>query len=162
MNDKNLIPTTRRTKKEARELSIKGGKRSGEVRRQRKTQREQLQLLLSLPLKNPKAVEQIKNLGIEDTEINNQMAMNVAMFNLILKGGKGAVQAYNSINDLIGENAKKELELEKAREEIARLKLEQEKLKRELGNGSEDFEDLTPLVDLLKGDNNADDTMGSV
>ena len=110
MNDDNLIPTTKRTKKEARELGIKGGKKSGEVRRQRKTQREQLQLLLSLPLKNPKAVEQIKNLGIEDNEINNQMAMNVAMFNLILKGGKGAVQAYNSINDLIGENAKKELE----------------------------------------------------
>ncbi len=150
MNDENLIPTTKRTKKEVREMTIKGGKRSGEVRRQRKTQREQLELLMSLPLKNPKAKEQIKNLGIEDTEINNQMAMNVAMFNLILKGGKGAVQAYNSINDLIGENAKKELELEKAREEIARLKLEQEKLKRELGNGSEDFEDLTPLAELLR------------
>ena len=162
MNDQNLIPTTKRTKKEVREMTTKGGKRSGEVRRQRKTQREQLELLMSLPLKNIKAKEQIKNLGIEDAEINNQMAMNVAMFNLILKGGKGAVQAYNSINDLIGDNEKRKLELEKAREEIARLKLEQEKLKRELGNGSEDFEDLTPLVDLLKGDNNADDTMGSV
>ena len=150
MNDQNLIPTTKRTKKEVREMTTKGGKRSGEVRRQRKTQREQLQLLLSLPLKNPKAVEQIKNLGIEDTEINNQMAMNVAMFNLILKGGKGAVQAYNSINDLIGDNEKRKLELEKAKEEIARLKLEQEKLKRELGNGSEDFEDLTPLVESLR------------
>lgn len=150
MNDENLIPTTKRTKKEVREMTTKGGKRSGEVRRQRKTQREQLELLMSLPLKNPKAVEQIKNLGIEDTEINNQMAMNVAMFNLILKGGKGAVQAYNSINDLIGDNEKRKLELEKAKEEIARLKLEQEKLKRELGNGSEDFEDLTPLVELLR------------
>ena len=150
MNDENLIPTTKRTKKEVREMTTKGGKRSGEVRRQRKTQREQLQLLLSLPLKNPKAKEQIKNLGIEDNEINNQMAMNVAMFNLILKGGKGAVQAYNSINDLIGDNEKRKLELEKAKEEIARLKLEQEKLKRELGNGSEDFEDLTPLVELLR------------
>lgn len=150
MNDENLIPTTKRTKKEVREMTTKGGKRSGEVRRQRKTQREQLELLMSLPLKNIKAKEQIKNLGIEDAEINNQMAMNVAMFNLILKGGKGAVQAYNSINDLIGDNEKRKLELEKAKEEIARLKLEQEKLKRELGNGSEDFEDLTPLAELLR------------
>ena len=150
MNDENLIPTTKRTKKEVREMTTKGGKRIGEVRRQRKTQREQLELLMSLPLKNAKAKEQIKNLGIEDTEINNQMAMNVAMFNLILKGGKGAVQAYNSINDLIGDNEKRKLELEKAKEEIARLKLEQEKLKRELGNGSEDFEDLTPLAELLR------------
>ena len=150
MNDKNLIPNSQRSPSELKAMTSKGGKRSGEVRRQRKTQREQLQLLLSLPLKNPKAKEQIKNLGIEDTEINNQMAMNVAMFNLILKGGKGAVQAYNSINDLIGDNEKRKLELEKAKEEIARLKLEQEKLKRELGNGSEDFEYLTPLVDLIR------------
>lgn len=150
MNEQNLIPTTKRTKKEVREMTTKGGKRSGEVRRQRKTQREQLELLMSLPLKNVKAKEQIKSLGIEDTEINNQMAMNVAMFNLILKGGKGAVQAYNSINDLIGDNEKRKLELEKAKEEIARLKLEQEKLKRELGNGSEDFEDLIPLAELIR------------
>ena len=150
MNDKNLIPNSQRSPSELKAMTSKGGKRSGEVRRQRKTQREQLQLLLSLPLKNPKAKEQIKNLGIEDTEINNQMAMNVAMFNLILKGGKGAVQAYNSINDLIGDNEKRKLELEKAKEEIERLKLEQEKLKRELGNGSEDFEDLTPLAELLR------------
>ena len=122
MNDKNLIPNSQRSPSELKAMTSKGGKRSGEVRRQRKTQREQLQLLLSLPLKNPKAVEQIKNLGIEDTEINNQMAINVAMFNLILKGGKGAVQAYNSINDLIGDNEKRKLELEKAKEEIARLK----------------------------------------
>lgn len=150
MNDKNLIPNSQRSPSELKAMTSKGGKRSGEVRRQRKTQREQLQLLLSLPLKNPKAVEQIKNLGIEDNEINNQMAMNVAMFNLILKGGKGAVQAYNSINDLIGDNAKKELELEKAREEISKLKLEQEKLKRDLGNGSDSFEDLTPLAELIR------------
>ena len=150
LNDKNLIPTNKRSKSEVRKNASKGGIKSGETRRQRKTQREQLEMLLSLPLKNPKAVEQIKNLGIEDTEINNQMAMNVAMFNLILKGGKGAVQAYNSINDLIGDNEKRKLELEKAKEEIARLKLEQEKLKRELGNGSEDFEDLTPLAELLR------------
>ena len=42
------------------------------------------------------------------------------------------------------------------------MRVEQGRGKRELGNGSEDFEDLTPLVDLLKGDSNADDTMGSV
>ena len=154
MNDENLIPTTKRTKKEVREMTTKGGKRSGEVRRQRKTQREQLQLLLSLPLKNPKAKEQIKNLGIEDTEINNQMAMNVAMYNLILKGGKGAVQAYNSFVDLLGDRdrEKKDLEIKRLREEVNKLQLEQEKLKRDLNMSGNSFEDLTPLKDLLKGE----------
>ena len=51
---------------------------------------------------------------------------------------------------IMAHNEKRKLELKKAKEEIARLKLEQEKLKRELGNGSEDFEDLTPLAELLR------------
>lgn len=106
----------------------KGGKASQKARRERKTQREQLELLMSLPFKIPKAKQQIIQMGIEEDDINNQMAMNVAMLNLILKGGKGAVQAYNSFNEMLGESDKKELELEKARQEIEKLKLEQKKI----------------------------------
>lgn len=152
MNDQNLIPTTKRTEKEARELSIKGGKRSGEVRRQRKTQREQLELLMSLPMKNAKLKSQImETMGIGEEELNNQMAMNVAMFKLVLSGGKGSVQAYNSITELLGDKdeKKKELENRKLRQEIEILKLEKEKLLKELGQGKDTYEDLTPLADLL-------------
>lgn len=161
-NINNLIPNSERTPEQLKAMTTKAGKRSGEVRRQKKSIKEQLQLLMSLPVKNPKNIAQIKGLGITESDIDNQMAMNVAMLSLILKGGKGSVQAYNTITDILGENEKKQLELQKAREEIERLKLEQEKLKRELGNGKDDFEDLTPLAELLKGDSNADDTMGSV
>lgn len=152
MNDQNLIPTTKRTEKEARELSIKGGKRSGEVRRQRKTQREQLELLMSLPMRNAKLKSQImETMGIGEEELNNQMAMNVAMFKLVLSGGKGSVQAYNSITELLGDKdeKKKELENRKLRQEIEILKLEKEKLLKELGQGKDTYEDLTPLADLL-------------
>lgn len=127
----NLV-TRHLTTEEATEMGSKGGKASVEARRKRKTQREQFELLLSLPLKSPKAVEQIKKMGINDEDIDNQMAMNVSLFNVVLKGGKGAVQAYNTITEILGDLDKYKLQIKKANEEITKLKLEQEKLKREL------------------------------
>ena len=38
MNDKNLIPNSQRSPSELKAMTSKGGKRSGEVRRQRKSQ----------------------------------------------------------------------------------------------------------------------------
>ena len=152
MNEQNLIPNSQRSPSELKRMTSKGGKRSGEVRRQRKTQREQLEMLLSLPLKSDKEKAKIQALGIDASEVDNQMAMNVAMYNLILKGGKGAVQAYNSFVDLLGDRdgEKKDLEIKRLREEVNKLQLEQEKLKRDLNMGENNFEDLTPLKDLLK------------
>lgn len=154
MNEQNLIPTNKRSKSEVRKNASKGGIKSGETRRQRKTQREQLEILLSLPLKSDKEKARIQALGIDASEVDNQMAMNVAMYNLILKGGKGAVQAYNSFVDLLGDrdSEKKDLEIKRLREEVNKLQLEQEKLKRDLNMSGDNFEDLTPLKDLLKGD----------
>lgn len=154
MNEQNLIPNSQRSPSELKRMTSKGGKRSGEVRRQRKTQREQLEMLLSLPLKSDEEKAKIQALGIDASEVDNQMAMNVAMYNLILKGGKGAVQAYNSFVDLLGDRdgEKKDLEIKRLREEVNKLQLEQEKLKRDLNMGENNFEDLTPLKDLLKGE----------
>lgn len=145
----NLTPR-KLTSEEAKKLGSKGGKASVEARRRKKTQREQLELLLSLPLKSQKAFSQIEQMGVNPEDIDNQMAMNVALFNVIMKGGKGSVQAYNTITEILGDTDKYKLQLEKMRQENEKLKLEQEKLKRDLGNGSESFEDLTPLADLIK------------
>ena len=46
-NSQNLIPNSQRTPQELREMTRKGGIRSGEVRRARKTLREELLALLS-------------------------------------------------------------------------------------------------------------------
>ena len=53
------------------------------------------------------------------------------------KGGKGAVQAYNSFVDLLGDRnrEKKDLEIKRLKEEVNKLLLEQEKLKRDLNMG---------------------------
>lgn len=138
------------SREQAKMNGSKGGKASQEARRKRKTQREQLDLLLSLPLKSPKAFSQIEQMGVNPEDIDNQMAMNVALFNVIMKGGKGSVQAYNTITEILGDTDKYKLQLEKMRQENEKLKLEQEKLKRDLGNGSDSFEDLTPLADLIR------------
>lgn len=51
----NLIPQSERTKEEQREIARKGGIASGKARRRKKLIREQLELLLSLPLKDENA-----------------------------------------------------------------------------------------------------------
>lgn len=98
MNEQNLIPMNKRTKSEQREYTQKGGRKSGEVRRQRKAMKEQMDMLLSLPFKKEKQLDFIKRLGIERDEINNQMALIVAIYGKALKGD---IQAFNAIRGII-------------------------------------------------------------
>ena len=100
-NEQNLIPieevNSRRTREEHSKDSQKGGQKSGEVRRQRKAMKEQMEMLLSLPFKQEQQLKFMKSLGIEEEEIDNQMALMVAMY---AKALKGDVQAFNSIREV--------------------------------------------------------------
>lgn len=100
-NEQNLIPieevNSRRTREEHSKDSRKGGQKSGEVRRQRKAMKEQMEMLLALPFKQEKQLKFMKSLGIEEEEIDNQMALMVAMY---AKALKGDVQAFNSIREV--------------------------------------------------------------
>ena len=97
-NEKNLIPFNKRTKSEQREYAKKGGQKSGEVRRKRKAMKKQMEMLLSLPFKSTKQLNFMKDLGIEEDEIDNQMALIVAMYGKALKGD---VQAFNTIREVV-------------------------------------------------------------
>ena len=103
----NLIPQSERTKEEQRKIAIKGGIASGKARRRKKLIREQLELLLSLPLKDENAKRKLKQLGIDADNLDNQMAMLIAIWNKALKGD---VQAFNSIRDSVGEKPKDVIE----------------------------------------------------
>ena len=118
-NEQNLMPieevNSRRTREEHREDSKKGGQKSGEVRRQRKAIKEQMDMLLSLPFnvvdKNGNQLkEMIKNLGIEDENIDNQMAMVVALWRTALGNGRNQITAIQEIRDIIGDKKEKENE----------------------------------------------------
>ena len=103
-NEKNLIPfTSNQSREEAKKNGQKGGQKSGEVRRQRKAMKEQMEMLLSLPFKQKKQLDFMKDLGIEENEIDNQMALIVAMYGKALKGD---VQAFNTIREVVQDENK--------------------------------------------------------
>lgn len=103
MNESNLISLADRTTEEQREIAKKGGIASGEARREKKAMKDQIKLLLSLPLKDEKAIEKLQALGIDTDNIDNQMAMVIAMWQQTLKGGKGSVAAATFLRDTAGE-----------------------------------------------------------
>ena len=84
----NLKPVTKRSKEEAREISKKGGIRSGEVRRERKKLKEELLLLLS--------------------ENDNNRKMSLA---ILQRAMNGDTKAFEVIRDTIGEKPKEEVEV---------------------------------------------------
>lgn len=96
-NNENLKPLT---KDKAREFGSKGGKRSVEVRRQRKAMREQMEMLLTLPLKDQKIINKFKQIGVDTSDMNNQMALIMATYQKALRGD---MQAMNVIRELVGE-----------------------------------------------------------
>ena len=104
-NEQNLIPielvNARKTREERKESASKAGKASGEAKRKRKAMKEQMEMLLSLPFKNKKQFDFMKDLGIEENDIDNQMALIVALYGKALKGD---VQAFNTIREVTQDN----------------------------------------------------------
>lgn len=99
----------RLTSEEAREYGSKGGKKSVESRRKRKAFKEQLEIFLNLPLQNEEAKETLLNLGVDTENIDNQMAITVAICQKALKGD---TKAYELIRDTIGEKPTEKIKVE--------------------------------------------------
>lgn len=146
MNNGNLIPTNKRSKEEVRENASKGGKKSGEVRKQ-KAELKKLFLQYANMRPTEKESKQLIAMGFDDEDLTNMTAYVVSLFK---NGAKGNPKAMEIGVDLMLENNKKELENEKLRQEIERLKLEQEKLKKDLNIGADSFENLDVLADKMK------------
>ena len=113
-NEQNLIPfTSNQSREEAKKNGRKGGKKSGEVRRKRKAMKEQAEILLSLPFniidKNGNELKKVlENLGIDEENIDNQMAMIVALWRTALGNGRNQVTAVQELRDIIGDKEEKE------------------------------------------------------
>lgn len=99
-NIETLKPLKTLSSEEAKKRGSKGGKASVKARRERKAMRNQLEMLLSLPLKNNDLKKKIRKLGITNEEIDNQMAMTIALYQKALRGD---TKAYELIRDTIGE-----------------------------------------------------------
>ncbi len=117
MTEDNLISLADRTTEEQREIAKKGGIASGKARRKKKLMREQLELLLSLPLKNEKVQQKLTELGIYKKDMDNQMALIASIY---VKSLSGDIQAATFIRDTLGEKAVEVLEIRKPVEEVAK------------------------------------------
>lgn len=94
MNESNLKPV--RTKEEARERGRRGGIASGKARRERKTLKEELLLLLS--------------------KGDTQQKISLALIEEALMGSN-KMKAFEVIRDTIGEKPKEEIEVNKSIDE---------------------------------------------
>lgn len=106
-NEQNLIPfTSEQNREEAKKNGTKGGIKSGEVRRQRKAMREQMEMLLSLPFKvkdrnGNNIAKQLSELGIEEDKMDNQMAMMIALWKTAMSDGRNQVSAFQEIRKVV-------------------------------------------------------------
>ena len=100
-NEQNLRPfDSNQDREQAKINGIKGGKASGEARRKKKAMKEQMELLLSLPLSNKKIKDKLEEMGVDTSDIDNQMALMLSTFNKALRGDSACI---NIIREITGE-----------------------------------------------------------
>lgn len=110
-NEQNLMPielvNSRRTREQHSADSRKAGIRSGEVRRQRKAMKEQMEMLLSLPfnLKDREGndiADMLSELGINKNNIDNQMAMIISLWKTATNSkSTQQIQAVREIREIV-------------------------------------------------------------
>lgn len=106
-NEENLIPFNKRSESEAREFGSKGGKKSGESRRRKKTMKQVMDLLLQKTANTPADWELLNALGLdfeelEKEEITNLLIVNVA---LLMRAKSGDISAIKELRNIIQDDA---------------------------------------------------------
>lgn len=106
-NEQNLIPisevNSRRSREEHSKDSAKGGRKSGEVRRQKKAMKDMMQLILSLELPECKGKEELKNAGIDEEDMNIQTAILIAQVQKAMKGNLESAKFVRDVSESIDE-----------------------------------------------------------
>lgn len=99
-NEQNLVPQNKRTKSEQRAIAQMGGIASGKARRERKTLAQIGDMIGGLDIKSPKNRAILKQAGIEDKDMINDVGM---MFRLNLKAQAGDPRAIELLSKLRGQ-----------------------------------------------------------
>ena len=141
-NEKNLVPFDERTESEQREIASAGGKASGKARRRKKSMKQKMQLLLSLPAADNDQAE-LSAMGVDPDDMDNEMVLVKALF---IAAAEGDTKAFDRIQDVLGRSV--------AREELA---LKKQEAKRRAAAG-EDTQAMKKAVELLGGIESAIDS----
>lgn len=133
-NEENLVPFDERTESEQREIASAGGKASGAARRRKKSLKQKMQLLLSLPAAGNDQAE-LAAMGVEPGDMDNEMVLIKALF---LAAAEGDTKAFDRIQDVLGRTV--------AREELA---LKKQEAKRRAASGADAKERVSQYLDAL-------------
>ena len=104
-NEKNLIPFNKRTEREQREISQKGGIASGAARRRKRSMRQAADYYLSLPETDRRRVNAMLRDQIEPEDVDNQMAVIVGIAE---QAKRGNPQAATVLLKMLGEETVQE------------------------------------------------------
>lgn len=107
-NEQNLKSIGDRTTKEQREITSKGGKKSGQVRAEKKKFKELFNDFLSRPVEKEEIKQKLKEFGFSDSELTNKNAMMLAQYNKALTGD---TSAFTAVRDTLGEKPTDKLEI---------------------------------------------------
>lgn len=108
-NEQNLIPFNKQTESEQREKARKGGKKSGEVRRQKKKMKEIMNTILSLDIPDNEVRETFKKAGLDDEDLNIQTAVVYKQVENALKGNLDSAKfCRDTAGEYIGAEEEKE------------------------------------------------------
>lgn len=99
-NEQNLIPFNKRTENETRELGRKGGRASGKSRLRKKHGKELVRALLEMKEADPRIIEELERLGINASEITNEVAMHIRQIEKAKR--KADTNAYKAVNRAAG------------------------------------------------------------
>ena len=98
MAKKDLIPLNQRTKDEQKKICSKGGKKSGEVRREQKTYRDIAKAMLSATITDENILNELKAYGLNETDVKAY-----TLLGMIKASGNGSHNAFDRLMMLVGE-----------------------------------------------------------
>lgn len=102
VNEEYLIPNSQRSPQELREQCRKGGIKSGEVRRRRKTQREYLQQALDLNIKDIPQLKKLgEKMGLDVDQCTLQQLLTIKL--LLNTANKSDISSLKDVTSLLGE-----------------------------------------------------------
>lgn len=147
--DENLRPGEYKL---SQEEAKKGGIKSGQVRKQKKTVAEYLRKWADSEVSGEKNKKTLQALGLSEEATNRTLLV----IPLIKKASSGDMKAMQMALELLGEDKAKEQKIKKLEAEIELLKAETQKLRMQVGDDRE-VEDLTALGDMLQVESEDDD-----
>ncbi len=98
MNEENLKPP--RSTEEARERGRIGGINSGKARRKKRDMKNAVNMILEMPVVQDSVINGMSQLGVEEEDLTNQMAIIVSVWK---KAMEGDIKAAEFLRDTSGQ-----------------------------------------------------------